>query len=736
MEHINPLFFNLALILVVASITTVIFKYLRQPVVLGYVVAGLLTALLPFDLDKETITLWGEIGVIFLLFALGLEFSFKKLKKVGGAGSITALTELLVMMTVGVFVGKMIGMNFTSSLFLGGMISISSTSVIVKTFDALKVKNRNFAQVVFGVLVIEDLIAILLLVLLSSVAVSKNFSSLDLVGEVAKLLIFLMILFTSGIFIIPSLFRKLKKYINDETLLVVSVGLCFVSVVASVYGGFSPALGAFMMGAILAETDQQEKIDTLIQPLRDLFMAVFFISVGMLVEPSVIVDHPLSVLLITVLVLVIKPIAATIGVLFTGRTVKQSMQSGMCLGQIGEFSYIIAALGLSLGVLDDSLYPMIVVVSIITTFVTPLFVRKSGDIYDKLYSIVPDRWKTVLLHYGTGRSTLNRENEWHNLLRAYVVRLLISSGWMIIVLLVSFKLLYPFSIEYIGDWWWVKLLMCFVTLAALSPFVYGLLVRRTANQSFRKLWSDRKYARAPLLMLIFIRYIIAGGFIGVAVGSYYSLQLVLLVPTVVLVGGIVIMSRNLRKHYQSIERHFLKNLDKTSRHSGIAIPSELTNNIHMEYLDVAVDSEVVGKSISDIHHIYKTGAQVVSVLHNHCREDLPDNQIVFHGGDRILIIGDDLQIQAFKAVIETSSIPPQSCPANYSLDLYQITLSKSSVLCGERANTSQLRNKFSFLLVGYDREYDGFNRPDPSVELCCGDTLWVVGEKKTIKKLA
>lgn len=736
MEHINPLFLNLALILVVASITTFIFKYLRQPVVLGYVVAGLLTALLPFNLDKATITLWGEIGVIFLLFALGLEFSFKKLRKVGGAGSITALTELLVMMTIGILAGKMIGMNFTSSLFLGGMISISSTSIIIKTFDALKVKNRNFAQVVFGVLVIEDLVAILLLVLLSSVAVSRHFDSGDLLVEVVKLLIFLVILFTSGIFVIPSLFRKLKQYLNDETLLIVSVGLCFGGVVASVYSGFSPALGAFMMGAILAETDQQERINTLILPLRDLFAAVFFISVGMLVEPSVILDHPLSVLLITLLVLFIKPLAATIGVLFTGRTVKQSIESGMCLGQIGEFSYIIASLGLSLGVLDDSLYPMIVVVSIITTFATPVFVKQSSNVYDKLYSIVPNQWKPVFQHYGTGRSTLNRESEWRNLLRAYVVRLLVSSGWMLIVILVSLKLLHPLAQKYLGDGWWVTLLMCFVTLAALSPFVYVLVVRRTASQSFRKLWNDRKYARAPLLMLVFIRFIIAGGFIGVAVGSYYSFQLAFLIPTIVLIGGIVVMSQNLRRHYQSIERHFLKNLDKTSRHSGIAIPNELTNNIHMEYLDVSVDSWVVGKSISEIHHKYKTGAQVVSIVHNHCREDLPDNMNLFYGGDRILIIGDDLQIQAFKAVIETSSTPPQSCPVNYSLDLYQITLSPSSVLCGERAHTSQLRNKYFFLLVGYDREYVGFQRPNPRVELREGDTLWVVGEKETVKKLA
>ncbi|MEG1635229.1 MAG: cation:proton antiporter, partial [Rikenellaceae bacterium] len=595
MQQINPLFMNLALILVIASIITLIFKYLRQPVVLGYVVAGLLTTLLPFELDKETITLWGEIGVAFLLFALGLEFSFKKLKNVGGAGSITALTELLIMMTVGVLAGKMIGMNFTSSLFLGGMISISSTSIIIKTFDALNVKNRSFAQVVFGVLIIEDLVAIMLLVLLSSVAVSRHFSSGDLIAQVVKLLIFLIILFTSGIFIIPSFLRSVKKYINDETLLIVSVGLCFGAVVASVYSGFSPALGAFMMGAILAETDQQEKIHTLIQPLRDLFAAVFFISVGMLVEPSVIMDHPFQVLIVTALVLFIKPIAATIGVLFTGRTVKQSMQSGMCLGQIGEFSFIIASLGLSLGVLDDSLYPMIVVVSIITTFITPIYVKNADKVYDKLFTMLPSPWRTVLQHYGTGRLTLNRENEWHKLLRAYVIRILVSSGWMIIVMLVSFNIIYPLFKEYVGDQWWVTLIMCLLTLASLSPFIYALIVKRTSSVAFRKLWNDRKYARAPLLMLVFIRYVIAGGFIGVAIGSYYVMQLAFLLPTIVIIGGIVVMSRNLRKHYQSIEHHFLKNLDKTSLHSGIAIPSELTNNIHMEYFDIPVDSELVGK---------------------------------------------------------------------------------------------------------------------------------------------
>ena len=735
MEQIDPLFLNLAIILAIASVTTMLFKYLRQPTVLGYVLAGLITTLIPTKLDKHTIEIWGEIGVVFLLFALGLEFSFKKLKKVGGSGSLTALTEALIMMTTGVVVGHLIGMDFISSLFLGGMLSISSTSIIIKTFDELKVKNRSFAQVVFGVLIVEDLVAILLLVLLSSIATVGYFDSWTLFIELLRLLVFLLITFTAGIFIIPTIFRKISKYFNNETLLITTIGLCLIAVMGSVEFGFSPALGAFVMGAIIAETDESEKIHTLIHPIRDLFAAVFFISVGMLVEPSVIVEHPLQILLLTMLVLIIKPISAIVGVLFSGRTSRVAVMSGMTLSQIGEFSFIIAALGLTLGVIDETLYPIIVMVSIITTFTTPIYVKNSERVYNALYKLIPTSWHLVVKYYGTGRSTLDNESEWKGLLRAYLLSIAIYSGWMSVVVLFSFNVIAPMSIEYFGSSWWVKLAVVTITLVLLAPFAYWMLTKRSAKSSFKRLWADRRYARAPLLMLVFIRYIIAATFVGVVLAKFYTLHLLFLIPTIALVCGIYIISTRLKNHYDIIEGHFLRNLDKTSRKSGISIPQKIADDIHMEYFNVDIGSLIVGLSIKDIHRKYSTGAQVVSISQAGCRKDLPDNKEVFNAGDKVLVVGDDTQIQAFKQIIDGVKPQPTSCPYAYDLDLYQFTLSASSKLCGCRAHTSQIRDDFKVLLIGVDCRVDGFKRPNAKTLLEVGDTVWLVGEKEMIKKL-
>ncbi len=735
MEHIDPLFLNLAIILAIASVTTMLFKYLHQPTVIGYVIAGLITTLIPTKLDKHTIEVWGEIGVVFLLFALGLEFRFKKLKKVGGSGSITALTEALIMMTTGVIVGHFMGMNFISSLFLGGMLSISSTSVIIKTFEELKAKNKNFAQVVFGVLIVEDMVAILLLVLLSSIATVGYFDSTTLFAELLKLLIFLIITFTAGIFIIPTIFRKISKWFNNETLLITTIGLCLMAVMGSVKFGFSPALGAFVMGAIIAETDESEKIHTLISPIRDLFAAVFFISVGMLVEPSVITEHPFQILLLTLLVLVVKPLSAIVGILFSGRTVKMAMMSGMTLSQIGEFSFIIAALGLSLGVIDKTLYPIIVMVSIITTFTTPIYVRNSEKLYNRLNNIIPHSWKLVINNYGTGRYTLDNESEWKVLLRTYILSVAIYGGWMSVVVLFSFSFIAPLSIEYLGDSWWVRLSIVIITLVMLSPFAYWMLTKRNAKRSYGRLWRNRKYARAPLLMLVFTRYFIAATFVGVVLAKFYTLHMLFLIPSIVVICGIYIISTRLKNHYTAIETHFLRNLDKTSRKSGIAIPKKIADDIHMEYFNIDIGSLLVGMSISDVHHKYKTGAQIVSISSSECRQDLPGNTEVFSAGDKVLVVGDDGQIQAFKLVTEGVKSKSTNCPQAYNLDLYQFTISTTSKLCGCRAHTSQLRNDFQVLLVGIDCKIDGFKRPNPKNYLEEGDTVWLVGDKETVKKL-
>lgn len=740
---LNILFTTLALILVVAGFTTIIFKWLKQPLVLGYILAGFLAGphlFLGNDfLDSESITLWGEIGVIFLLFGLGLEFSFKKIRKVGGPGAVAAVTEALLMMSVGLVLGRLMNWSLTESIFLGGMLSISSTSIVIKAFEDMKMKSMKFTQIVFGVLVIEDIIAILLLVLLTTLAISKQFDGAQMLFELAKLLLFIFLWFTGGIYIIPTLLRKLKKLLTDEILLVVTLGLCFAMVVIAAKSGFSPALGAFLMGTIVAETDEQDRILKLITPLRNLFAAVFFISVGMLVQPTILSEYWLPIIVISMVVLFIKPMTATIGILFSGQPLKLAMQAGFSLSQIGEFSFIIASLGLSLGVLDATIYPIIVSVSIITTFVTPYIMRLALPLYGKILGTVPDSWKIVINQYGSGKRLLNHESEWKMVLRAYLLRVAIHSMWLAAILIFSLQIMMPFATRQFGDSWWVSILVALIAIAMMAPFIYALTSGRTASNVFKKLWYDSKYSRGPLLTLIIIRFLIGAFFVGVLLASLFRIPLFILFPTIVFILGALLLSQTVKKYYHQMEHRFLKNLNRSRNYSKVVIPYSLANEIHTEYFEVACDSLLVGKSISDIHKRYRTGAQVVTIYRSRNRIDLPRKDEVIHSDDKLLMIGNDDQLLSFKGCLETTEpvpIAPTLLGDHKDLELYQVSLTKKSILLGEKTHVSSLRDKYNFLLVGYQQAANNeFHRPNPNYMLAKGDTVWAVGRKEVINGL-
>jgi len=396
MVHLPALISDLGLILAAAGITTLVFKKIKQPVVLGYIVAGLLVgphvSLLPTVIDIGSINIWGEIGVIFLLFSLGLEFSFKKLVKVGGSASVMAIVEAAVMMTVGFATGMLMGWSTMDSIFLGGLLAISSTTIIIKAFEELGLKSKHFAKLVFGVLIVEDLIAIVLMVLLSTLAVSRQFEGWAMLTSVAELFFFLILWFLGGIFLIPTWLKKAKNLMNDETMLVVSIAFCLLMVILATKVGFSPALGAFVMGSILAETTQAERIEHLVQPVKNLFGAVFFVSVGMLIDPAMIVAHIGPVLIITAVTIVGKIISTGGGALISGQSLKTSIQSGMSVSQIGEFSFIIAGLGLTLGVTSDFLCPVAIAVSAITALTTPYMIRLSDPLSQRIEGMLPTSW--------------------------------------------------------------------------------------------------------------------------------------------------------------------------------------------------------------------------------------------------------------------------------------------------------------------------------------------------------
>ncbi|MBP9187213.1 MAG: cation:proton antiporter, partial [Bacteroidia bacterium] len=514
MAHVPQLIIDLALILFSAGVVTLLFKKLKQPVVLGYIIAGVLVSpnfsLFPTVTDITNIRIWADIGVIFMLFSLGLEFSFKKLIRVGSTAAITGLFEITAMLFTGYFVGQLLGWGKMDSLFLGGIIAVSSTTIIFRAFDELGLKSKKFAGIVIGVLVIEDLVAVLLMVLLSTVAVSQQFQGTEMLASVLKLLFFLVLWFLTGIYILPGFLKKASQHINDETLLIISIALCLGMVLVAANVGFSAALGAFIMGSILAETTQAERIEHVIKSVKDLFGAVFFVSVGMLIDPNILLEYAVPVIVLTLAVIIGKSLFVSSGALLSGQPLKQSVQAGTSMTQIGEFSFIIASLGLTLNVTSDFLYPIAVGVSVITTFGTPYFVKLSDPIYLFLKRVLPQKFLDAIDTYSTGAQHINAESDWQIVLKSFIQTVVFNSVISVAIILVCLKVVYPIFIL-----WglWGSIITVIIALAFMAPFLYMLTTKRVNKQSYTQLWLN-KYNRGPIIGMEMLRLALAVFLIG------------------------------------------------------------------------------------------------------------------------------------------------------------------------------------------------------------------------------
>ncbi|MDE5761680.1 MAG: cation:proton antiporter, partial [Bacteroides sp.] len=457
MSHLAPLIADLALILICAGMMTLLFKKLKQPLVLGYVVAGFLASphmpYTPSVVDTAHIQTWADIGVIFLLFALGLEFSFKKIVKVGGAAVIAACTIIFCMILLGVMVGACFGWQRMDCLFLGGMIAMSSTTIIYKAFDDLGLRKKQFAGLVLSVLILEDILAIVLMVMLSTMAVSNNFEGVEMLGSIAKLVFFLILWFVVGIYLIPVLLKSCRKLMSEETLLIVSLGLCFGMVVMAAHTGFSAAFGAFIMGSIFAETVEAESIERLVKPVKDLFGAIFFVSVGMMVDPAMIVEYAGPIVAITLAVILGQSCFGTLGVLLSGQPLKTALQCGFSLTQIGEFAFIIASLGVSLGVTSQFLYPIVVAVSVITTFLTPYMIRLAEPTSNFVDAHLPEKWRKFLNHYASGSQPVNHDSLWKKLILSLVRITLVYSIICVAIIALAFRFVVPLLQHSLPGFW-------------------------------------------------------------------------------------------------------------------------------------------------------------------------------------------------------------------------------------------------------------------------------------------
>ena len=733
--NIESLISDLALILILGAVVTVLFKWLKQPVVLGYIVAGFLASphfeYLPSVTTEENIEFWAQIGIVVLLFSLGLEFSFKKLLNVGGSAVVTALIIVMGMMAGGFAIGHFLGFSNINSLFLGGMLSMSSTTIIIKAFTDMNLRQTKFASMVFAVLIVEDLFAVLMMVILSSIAVNNSVEGGEMLYSVGKLVFFLVMWFLVGVFVLPSLFNATRRFLNSETLLVVSMGLCLGMAVFSVYCGFSLALGAFVMGSILAGTSMAERIEKVVAPVKDLFGAVFFISVGMMVNPTIIVEYISPILILSAVVVVGMIFFGTFGMLVTGQSLRVAVQSGFSLTQIGEFAFIIASLGLSLGVLDPTIYPIVVAVSVLTTFTTPYFIKMSNPVCDFIERHLPHRLHFLIDRYTQHATSESATKElWMSLFKRYLWRVMLYSIVLIAISLISLKVVLPWLMGIMPSWY--KLAGSAITLMAMAPFLLALSYPVSKKIERKRLRATNAHFDVPLIVMSIFRLLLALGFIVYVLTSIYSMTVGLTIGFAVFIMIIFFFSKKVKRRMRNVEEKFLNNLNERElRKSGKN--NNLISDLHLAYMEVGYNCPFVGERLMNSNLRKQYGVNVVSIQRGASTILIPKGDTRIFPGDVLGIIGTDEQIQKLLPVVEFHDEHVQSdTPVN--VKMFNIQLTENSPLLGKTTATASLRNDYSALVVAIQRDEE-YIKPTGEVPFEVGDIVWLVGDAERLSQL-
>ena len=731
MSEIAPLISDLAVILIAAGIITLIFKCLKQPVVLGYIVAGILAGpavpYIPTVSDPTNIKIWADIGVIFLLFAMGLEFSFKKLMTVGGTAVIASITIV------------------SGIIFLGGMLSMSSTAIVFKAFDDMGLRGQKFTGVVLGVLVVEDLVAVVLMVLLSTLAVSKQVEGMEMLESILKLGAFLIFWSLLGIYLIPSFLKKIKPFLNDETLLIIALGFCLGMVMIAAKAGFSSALGAFVMGSLLAETIEAEKIEKLVKPVKDLFAAIFFVSVGMMIQPDLLIEYLVPICILTILVIIGQIFFGSLGVLLSGQPLKIALQSGFSLTQIGEFAFIIASLGVSLKVTDDYLYPVIVAVSVVTTFLTPYMIRMATPVYQLIDNYLPSSIKLMLNRYSSGSNTVKHKSTWNKLLKSMLLDVILYTVLTIFSIIIFFTYVNPIIRENILGFKGA-LLSLSIILAIILPFLWAIIMKKNHSPEFLKLWNDSKFNRGPLVSLIAIKLLLCASILmpvivhifNVASGVGFIITLLILL--------MIILSKKLKKRSLSIEKRFIDNFNGKTTDSNIGSP--LTDNIlkslpfndlHLMDFVVGQESSIVGRSLKEINFRQKYGINIVSIIRGERQINIPRGEERLYPFDKIIIVGTDEELDLFQEIIQKQDKEYRDQLAqsfNNNIKIEQFNIEPDSPLIGRSIQQSDIRDKNACLILGIERDGKSMMNPPSQTVFKENDNVWVAGEYRQIVQLS
>ena len=749
MAEIPFLVKDLALILMVAGVVTLIFKRLKQPLVLGYIVAGFLVSPhMPYTMsvmDETDIQTWADIGVIFTLFSLGLDFSFKKIVKMGASPIIACIVIVFCMMMLGISVGHGFGWDRMDCIFLGGMLAMSSTTIIYKAFDDMGLRQQKFASMVMSVLILEDILAIVMMVMLSAIAGGSNPDGEQMISSVLRIGFFLVLWFIVGIFAIPLFLRSVRKLINGETLLVVSLGLCCGMAVLSTKVGFSSAFGAFVMGSILAETIEAEKIIKLVEPVKNLFGAIFFVSVGMLVDPKILVEYAVPILALVGTILVGQAIFGTFGFMLGGESLKSAMRCGFSMAQIGEFSFIIASLGLSLGVISNFLYPVVVAVSVITTFLTPYMIRLALPSYQLMEKHLPCKFINILNHFAMSHPSTQQQSKWKSLIRQMAINTVAYSILSAATIAMMFTFVLPLMRNLLPGWqlhWYANALTGLLTVVLISPFLRAIVMKKNHSPEWKRLWVESSINRVPLLFTIVVRYIIALAFIFYIINylSRFTSALIVCIGAVVVL--LMVASRRIKKRSIVMERLFIHNLrsrDIAAQVNGEKRPLYaghlLDRDIHISEIEVPEDSTWCGKSLKELHLRERFGIDMSSIRRGSQRLNIPNGDTVIFPGDKLQIIGNDDQIHKFSQALTSELAPEDVDIEKREMKLRQLIISGGSEFLGKTLIESGIRDKYNCMVVGLEEGRENLTRVLPTRVFKKGDIIWLVGEEADLQKI-
>ncbi|MDY5656300.1 MAG: cation:proton antiporter [Prevotella sp.] len=750
MSELPELVKDLALILVVAGIVTLLFKRLKQPLVLGYIVAGFLVSPhMPYIMsvvDRADVQTWADIGVIFLLFSLGLDFSFKKILKMGAAPVIAVSTIIFSMMFLGISAGRLFGWAQMDCLFLGGMLAMSSTTIIYKAFDDMGLRQQQFTGLVMSVLILEDVLAIVMMVMLSAIAQGSNPDGGQMLASVVRIIFFLVLWFVVGIFLIPAFLRRCRPLINEEVLLVVSLGLCCLMAVISTTVGFSSAFGAFVMGSILAETVEADKIIRLVEPVKNLFGAIFFVSVGMLVDPGILVRYALPIAVIVLTILVGQAVLGSFGYLLSGQTLRTAMRCGFSMAQIGEFAFIIASLGLSLGVVSQFLYPVVVAVSVITTFLTPYMIRFATPSYMFINKHLPNSWITALNHITLSHpQSVKGTNNWQRLLVQMFRNTMVYSILSVAVIMLMLTFFLPFVRRLMPGWemhWWANAICGTLTILFISPFLRAMVMKKNHSPEYQALWAESRLNHLPLLFTILVRVVIACMFIFYVANYLSRFSNALIITMALALVILMVLSRQLKHSSIRLERLFIQNLrsrDIEAQVNGRRRPLYeghlLDRDVHIADLEVPSDSKWMGKTLRELALRNRFGVHVSSILRANRRINIPDGQQMIFPGDRLQAIGSDEQLTRMGEALTAEVYSNDPDLEKREMRLHQMILSGSSPFVGKTLQESGIRNRYNCMVVGLEEGKENLSSISPDRQFRKGDIIWVVGELESLRQL-